>query len=346
MTNTPAEQTTANSVQRGIPILLIVVGVFALRTKGEPGAPLADFVAGVIAIVFAGALFLKLRLARWLALGACFLAIVGACTLPALLFVRDPLRSFDPYASTAFTNALLSVFGFAFGGLGYKGLKYYRSDLARVEHYPRSMRPQDITPEHSKAVLLSAIVWAGLFALGGVAGMSMPRWLFNVALHRAQPQPARVPKPTFLRVPAASSDSPAASDSDAAAPPAAPDLPDLIPMDLCLQGPDVAVAYINAGTSTMERFRLAATENGYERSSQRFDTFRVPNPGELAFAKIAQAHSVVMSPGTDARFTVTLDADNQIAESDESDNTRAFPVFRGRDGKLDLRPCDQLQLIS
>lgn len=353
MTNTPEERSMARSIQRGIPIMFIVAGVFALRSKAVPGSPPADFFAGLIAIAFAGALFLKLRWARWLALGACFLAIVGACALPALLFLRDPLRPFvDPSSSTAFSNALLSLFGFAFGGLGYKGLKYYRSDLGRVEHASRSLRPENIAPDRSISVLLSSIVWIVLIAVGWKAGITAPKWLFDSRPEQAQQRKA-FEQPATSNFPLAeTSDTPVASDADTAAMPAGDDLPDLVPLALCvrlvLEGadavPNIELAYANRGRSLRANFRYSSSEDGKGRMTPRDSRIPVPSPGSLAFADFMRDADMLPNPGTGASIFVALDPDDSIVERDETNNSITFEVHRDRDHRIDLPNCNLLRL--
>jgi hypothetical protein len=380
VSNTPEELKMARGIKRGIAVLFIFVGVLALRSKTEPGSPVADFFAGIVAIGMGGALLFHLRWARWLALGACYLAIAAACALPAILFLTRSFEKFDGTDDThLFTKTLLSAIGLVVGGVGYKGLKYYRSDLGRVEHVPVSMSPESVAPERSTQVLYSALVWVVLLGIGWGAGMSWPRWLFDglprgaahrdaappPAAHRdAPPPPAVRPVPerkprrwkpgpwpiVYFDVPRGVPFDPRALGDDATQ--GGTNLPDLVPLGLCVKAvwknqdvvPAMAIAYTNNGSSPWESFSIEFSAGGVVSKTPRDRGVMVPVSNRLAYSELIFDRPIELSRAMSAGVRVTLDADNQIPERDESNNSIGVDVIYDDKRGMILPPCNNLRL--
>jgi hypothetical protein len=162
---------TARVTRLGFAGLLIFAGAIFIYTQWGGGMPLADVVVCLVSIGLGIALLLNWWVARWLALGVCFLLIVAAIVVPVLVFLRQPPGT---SSGAVFGNAMFAAVMFAFGGLGYRSLGYFRSQLGRHEYAGNPDRERRLMEEKSSAVVTSAAVWALFFVVAGFGGMTVP----------------------------------------------------------------------------------------------------------------------------------------------------------------------------
>ena len=116
------------AIRRGLITIFLVVGaVVAWRWNGNE--PVFQLLLGLGSLAIGIGIWRIWRWARWIALGACFLAIVIAFSTPILLALWRP---FDEFSSEPrMTELLTSLFAGAFGMIGFKGLSHLRSQDAR-----------------------------------------------------------------------------------------------------------------------------------------------------------------------------------------------------------------------
>lgn len=116
------------AIRRGlITIFLVVGGVVAWRWNGNE--PVFQLLLGLGSLAIGIGIWRIWKWARWIALGACFLAIVIAFSTPILLALWRP---FDEFSSDPrMTEVLTCLFSGAFGMIGFKGLAHLRSEEAR-----------------------------------------------------------------------------------------------------------------------------------------------------------------------------------------------------------------------
>ncbi len=153
---------TARVTRLGFAGLLIFAGAIFIYTQWRDEMPVADLLVCLVAIGLGIALLLRWWVARWLALGVCFLLIVAAIVLPVLVFLRQPPGT---SSGAVFSNALFAVVMLAFGGIGYRCLGYFRSQAGRRDYAGDPDREQRMMEERSSAVVTSAAVWAVFIVL-------------------------------------------------------------------------------------------------------------------------------------------------------------------------------------
>jgi hypothetical protein len=160
----------ARSIKRGIAVLFLVGGLLRLLRWNESGQGLEGPFTTLFLWAVGVGLFLHLRWARKAAMGACFLAIVGACVYPFWVLESRP---FAEAGEEIQTNILMGVFAATFAWLGYRGLKYFRSELAHSEFSDDATGRAKLAGEGSTSTVVSALGWV-LLALFVVAANAPP----------------------------------------------------------------------------------------------------------------------------------------------------------------------------
>ncbi len=172
----------AYSTRRALILIFLVAGGITLW-RWDHNEPVFHVVLALAALALGIGIWRYWRWARWIALGACFLAIVTAFATPMLL---ELVRPFDAFINeTKMTELFTSIFAAAFGVIGFKGLSYLRSEDAR--------RSFGATGEGSFHVLVSSLCVATLLA-GLFAGREVELPQATVAAEPAVPLPDLVVK--------------------------------------------------------------------------------------------------------------------------------------------------------
>lgn len=329
---------TARITKWGFAGLLIFAGGMFFHSQWRDGMPAGDVAVCAAAALLGFGLLLNLLVARWLALGVCFLLIVAAIVLPVLRFLLQPPGT-SPGA--VFANALFAVFMITFGGIGYRALSYFRSQLGRQDYAGTPEREEHLQKEGSSAVAVSAGAWVLFFAASGFAGMRLPTQLVmtrdaeadsarELAAWRAQEGP----------------ESPVASDT--APPPERRDLtgPDIAPIGLCGSGEMLVVmAYENLGRATREEdFQISYNDKSWDPRSRSIVDGKLPPPGGVGLAALGYIGSL---GGEDDRMNlvrVSLDSGNDVRESDEDNNDAEYSLSWRNFG--DLPACESLQSVE
>ena len=346
------EERKALVAQRGLAVLLAAGGLL-LCWNGLGGE---GFIArcGLGALMFAVGvgIFLYMRWARWMALGACFLIIASACIVPVMLLLVVPFEG--DFDGSMRVNVLWSLVALAFGTIGYKGLAYFRSEAGRLEFAAENAtaqrdlfnvaapdRKDDLLGETSASVLVSAGVWVLVLLVAELLGLGRPDWLLA---HKRPERPRVAPTvPQDLawyevsRDPASlvGNSSPAVKNRV---------LPDLIPLGICFR--DVAsgrvldMVYANVGGgSGYQMFHFATRARSGEMPFRRQLELRVPEPDSLLITRLRDD----VPSGTEYAL-VDLDVNNEISEADEINNSARFTISYNPDGGLDLPACNNVRL--
>jgi hypothetical protein len=281
----------ARSIKRGIAVLFIAGGLLRLwRWTGSGEGLEGPFTSILLAAVGLG-LFLRFRWARKAAMGACFLAIVGACVYPFWVLESRP---FAEAGEEIQTNILMGVFAATFAWLGYRGLKYFRSELAHSEFSDDATGRAKLAGEGSTSTVVSALGWV-LLALFVVAANAPPS-------HPKKKKVVPKTEKAFERV-------------------------DLVLTGLCLHGEALVVAVIeNRGPRTSpQTYRITYTQLGRGQAGG-WSMGRVPAPRTPGFVRLDRGVNPVEEGESQATVEVRVDADDRIRETDENNNDGRFLI--------------------
>ena len=339
MTISHDELRKARVTERGIAALLAVVGVVLTVFIDRHGLTTGRFFTGLGLIALSVGIWLHWRWARWMGLGACFLAIVVACVLPVLQFLVLPFRGFDGALRMTLLWTAASV---ALGALGYRGLSYFRSELGRLNYAGEKPAAQHaLLGETSVAVANSAIVWVLLLTFAWLNGLGAPTWLFWHIRAEEQARFAAQPvEPTFFEV---MRDPVRLAGNDAAYVKYRV-LPDLIPLGLCYRDVEVGrvidMVFANVGAGRGYRtFRYSSRRFFSEPPQRQRIELNAPDPDALLTVRYSRD-----DVGLAGFVYVDLDSANEMVESDESNNSARFTIHRNGDGSLALPACDAVSL--
>jgi len=291
----------AARIKWGIAIFQVVIGTMIIWFTYRNGLTAADFAVCGVLIALGIGLALHVAIARWLALGLCFLYIVAAVLVPPLMFLARPVSDDDRALTTnlLFTAALL-----AFGGIGYRGLGYYRSELGRFE-YRRDVTSLDVPPpESSMHTAASAGVWVLFLAVMAAAGLSVPVWLIRPLDIGAAAAPAAAPASTPAPTPVVR--------------------PEIQSLGLCRIGDTVALAYRYDGrVSHVDEFEVEYTNYWRTPGSRGHSTAKLPPPGEAGVVALGDASA--LAPERGGEFLVEIDIDPGRAV-DRVENLVKYPI--------------------
>ena len=325
---------TARITKWGFAGLLIFAGAMFFHSQWRDGMPTGDVMVCAASVLLGFGLLLGLPVARWLALGVCFLLIVIAIVLPVLRFLLQP-EGTSPGA--VFSNALFAVFMITFGGIGYRALSYFRSPLGRRDYAGTPEREERLQKEGSSAVAVSAGVWVLFFAVSGLAGLRLPTQL--VVTRDAEADSAREIAAWRARQ---GPEAPAASD--AAPPPQPGELtgPDIAPIGLCSSGDMLVVlAYENLGSASEQDFRISYNDKSWDTRSRSSVDGNVLPPGKVGLAALGFIGSLGGEEDSMNLVSVFLDSRNDVRESDEDNNDAEYSLSWRT--FADLPSCESLQ---
>lgn len=289
----------ARSIKRGIAILFAVGGALRLMFwDGLVAGPEGPLTALLLIGVGAG-VWLNWRVARWLAMGACFLTLVGAAAVPLLLLTVDFPDPMDMHGRRILMFAAVTA---TFALLAYKGLQYFRSDLALEEFSANLAQQNRMAKGGSRFTLYAAGLWVFLI-------------LLLTALHASY---------EMRHMKAASANG-----------------VDLVPEGLCREGISLVKLEIeNRGRASGRRlYRVTYSSLGIPDEATS-SMARVPSAGSDGQVTLGNARDQRESRMRTMAVKVNVDAGNVIAESDETNNVRWFDI-EFRDGEIaNLRPCN------
>jgi hypothetical protein len=221
--------------------LLILHGLFGAAVLRKLGLVPTGLGFALTETVLGISLMMGYRWARWLTLGACFLAIVAALAVPILLF----LVFGEPESQAIeFWRNVTSAMAIVFGVIGWFGLAYLRSEGARRDF--SGLDPElRLTPEPSWSVLppaaLCLLLLLGTFDGGRQIG------LFIAA---NEPAPAPVPDTSAVtNARAVADERDEKSDPVPAPAPVHDGIMDIALTDMCADRYRIRVQYTNLGAA-------------------------------------------------------------------------------------------------
>jgi len=325
-----------------IAALLWLTGTLLTWSGFANGGAIGRWSFGLLLFAAGTGIFWRQHWARWLALGACFLAIAGACVVPVLLLLAVPYQG--QFDGSMRVNILWSMAAFAIGAIGYMGLAYFRSEQACLDFAGGNLAARGaLSGETSSAVVMSAGVWVVLIVVAEIFGLGAPTWLF-AHVRRDAPGPAhaasRVIEFTWFEVFRDPAKGVGNSPSDVKF----RVLPDLIPLGVCYRdgplGRVVDLVYANVGAgSSYHTFRFEIRRNPDGPPSRRGLELAVPGPDTLLTARLGKD-----TPELSGSTWVDLDPESRIVESDEQNNRARIVIPRDPDGSIASPPCEAVRL--
>jgi hypothetical protein len=230
------------------------------------------------------------------------------------------------------------VFFVVLGGIGYRGLGYYRSELGRREYAGTLEREQRLESEGSAPVVLSAVVWALFLLLAQANGMTLTKGMLTTRDANADlARPAAPPLSSDAAQPVASdAEPPPMHLEDATA-------PDIAPIGLCRSGDSwLGVAFENRGSAaTPGDFRITYGDSVWDPRRRSTFMTKLPLPGDVGLAALGSTGGMIGEDGMRNVIKPEFDSDNQIRESDERNNTPEYPIDWDIFAKLP--ECDSLR---
>lgn len=294
-----SELRVAKSVKRGIAILFAVGGALRLMFWDGPSAgPEGPLTALLLASVGVG-IFRNWRWARWMAMGACFLTLVCAALVPLFLLNTEFPRG---WSEPGRKIMLIIVVTATFAYLAYKGLQYFRSDLALEEFTDNAGQRARMSDASSRFTLYSSGLWVVVFVM-------LVALHANYEMRSGRAREAR--------------------------------LPDLVPVALCRQGPLLVKLEIeNEGQASATRlYRVTYTSLRFSNVPGK-SRARVPKAGSGGRVTLDNAIDQTDSEQRTLAVKVNVDASDAIRESNEENNLRWFDI-EFRNGRIvNLPLCD------
>ena len=317
---------------RGVAMLLIVGGGLLLRGRLGSSGSLAHYLVSVVMIATGIGVWKFQRWARWMALGACFLGVLGGIVYSFNRFLTHPSEGFDERFRL---NLLVSVFAFAIAAVGYYGLSYLRSERGRMEFSGSAEAQEKLLGERSSAVAFSACVWVALLLVSWFPREFSPVRLFR-QLAPAREDSSTTKRPAYVALLRQRGTI------------GTPMTPDLIPLGLCyrdhIRERVIHIVYTNAGgNQDRKEFRYGTSSDFATPWTMLRETLVVPVRDKLAFAEYRSASEMPQG-----KFLVHLDVGNAIHEKDEWNNTAQFelPVDVERGATPGLPECGAVKLLD
>jgi hypothetical protein len=310
--NAPAgRERWVGSIKRGLAGLLMFGGGLRFVQWLDGGVGPEGALTSLLLIAVGIGVVRNWRWARWLAMGACFLAIVGAFLAPVLLYTWQRFPGVEDQSRHVL---MFSAFAATFGYLGYKGLEYFRSELAHQDYAGDAFARSLLREEGSKAVVYSAMTWVVV-------------WIILGSIHVRAQDPGSA---LTMHRPAKTIERESASPRSGAAR-AARELPDLVITRLCLNDDAQVMADVeNRGDGSSPRgYQISYTDPRF-RGSQERPVSLVLEPGQHVLVLLDRATRLRGVAEMHLPVDVAVDRINQIRESDEANNTLRFVIeFRG-----------------
>lgn len=305
------ERRDAARTKWGFAVFQIVFGAMVIWFTFRDGLTAGSALACVGLIVLGIGLIMHAAIARWFALGLCFLYVLLAFLLPLLMFLARPLGAEN---RSLIADLLFTAGALAFGGIGYRALGYYRSDLGRFE-YRRDKTSDEIpSPGGSAQIMYSAGAWLGLLAILWPLGLTLPVWV-------VQPLDS---DGTFRMSTRASQSS---------------QRPDIFQRSLCRQGDtDVFLAYEYHGPPPRApAFRVRWTDSTHGIDNPASGLAKLPEPGMVGFFRLGPVSKL----GVNGSLVIDIDPDRWVDE----DATHMDLVF-GPWMMKDMPECDSMNRIE
>lgn len=300
----------AESVRRGLSVFFVIAGLLALyAARSTVWTALA---LGIPSILLGVGLWRFWGAARLFGMGVCLLLLIGAFVTPLVITVPIGYQQFENPRRVEF---LSWAFAGAIGLLGYWGLQYLRSPAARAA-YAHSDRLRDAFDRESSSI-------AGTMALTVFGIWLMPSFMvWGKETEASRRGPARVIAPTTL--------------------------PDLTVTGLCLRGDSLVQAVIaNRGQAgSTKRFSVAYSSLRVGGGGGGTSMARVPTAGTSGLVTLDRAINPLdtATEALDAR--ISIDAPDEVRESDESNNQATFPIVFKYFYPGNLPSCPELPEIN
>ena len=292
----------SKAARRGVIILFAAAGWILVARWNEYWPDYLRLVSGIACLAVAAGLWRKMRWARWLAMGSCYLSVIAGFAMPVILALWHP---FERHGEAATRISLFTVAATgAFAVVGYKALGYFRSPAAWSDFSGTEEQRKALARERSSTVVKSAAVVAALLGLLAAArGVSTPS----------------------LR---------------AAAPATRGQLPDLVIASLCMSGINLVQAEVrNAGTNSASgEFTITFTDL-HGRGGMDESRGRVPKPGKSTYVVLNTAVNQVEEDGVVFPVRLKVDANDKFEESNEANNDARYTIVFRYNYPDNLPPC-------
>jgi hypothetical protein len=299
----------AQAVRRGLAAFFVAAGLLAVHASTSVLTLTVALLLGLPAVLLGIGIWLRWGLARWAAMGTCFLMLIGAFAVP--LIVRVPISVGD-FANPARVEYMSWAFAGALGLLGFWGLQYFRSPASKAE-FARSADMQAAFRAESPSVVVTSALFMFTF------------WLVPVGVvWSEQSQTARK-----------------APSSRAARREL---LPDLVVTGLCLRGNSLVQAEIanrgEAGSS--RRFMISYSSLRAGGGGSGTSVARVPPAGTSGLVGLDRAINPHETDTAGLDVRVSVDSGKTVDESDEGNNEATFPIVFQYFHPGNLQPCPKL----
>jgi len=321
----------AESVRRGLAAFFVAAGLLAVYASTSVLTLTVALMLGLPSITLGIGIWRYWGLARWAALGTCFLMVISAFALP--LIVRVPI-SVGEFANPARVEYMSWGFAGALGLLGFWGLQYFRSPASKADFARSADMRAAFEAESSSVVVTSALFMFGF-------------WLVPVGVVWSEQSHPTASRPAgSARRPAQSSQFEVESPANTSARPVpSSDLaenpprdsgpqdpaPDLVITGLCRRGDSMVQAEIaNRGQSGSNRnYSITYSSLRVGGGGGGVSWGRVPPPGTSGLVGLDRAINPFDTENEGLDVRLSIDSGNHVRESDEANNKAVFPiVFR------------------
>jgi len=324
----------ARIAHRGVSLVLVIAGGLLLRGRMGVAASFGQYLVAGLMIAVGIGVWKYQRWARWLAMGACFLGVLGAIVFTFHRFLTHPSDGFDERFRF---NLAASVFAFAIAAVGYRGLGYLRSERGRIEFAGDAESQEKLLNERSGTVAISALVWLVLVLMAWYPRQFSPLRLVNAlsparaAERDGRPGSGAGRGNSELLVVLRGKNSVSMTPT-----------PDLIPIGLCfydLRGERVVNAvYTSAGGFPGRTLFRAGISQDFDSAPRPLDAeLTVPKRDTLAFVELSNESDMPRG-----KFLLHLDVDDVIHERDEDNTVAQYEMPGASPG---LPECGRVKML-
>lgn len=325
----------AAAVRRGLAAFFVAAGLLAVYASTSVLSRTVALMLGLPSIALGVGIALRWGLARWAALGTCFLMLLGAFALP--LIIRVPI-SVGEFENPGRVEYLGWGFAGAFGLLGFWGLQYFRSPASKEEFGRSSDMRTAFERESPSVVVTSALVmftfW--LLPVGVVWSEQSGHGSSAPARGTRRPLPPEPAGEMQVERPEPAGPAPV---SDAQGPP----LPDLVVTDLCRRGDSMVHAILanrgNAGSSQKFVISYSGLRVGGGGGTS---LARVPPAGTSGLVGLDRAINPNETETENLDVRLDVDATKQVDERNEGNNQVTIPIVFDYFYPGNLQPCPTL----